>query len=217
MGRKTLFWTICCSIFTWNVWAEEKKDAISPDVALQMLVDGNKRSVSDKMSHPNQSQSRRTAVAKGQKPFAVVVTCSDSRVPPEIIFDQGVGDLFVIRTAGEVVGDIELGSIEYAVEHLGAPLVLVMGHEKCGAVDATVKGGDVPGHIGSIVNLIKPAVEKAKKKEGDLLTNAIKANVSLVAQTISESEIVKELVEHNKVKIVRALYDLDDGSVQIKE
>ncbi|MFA5803086.1 MAG: carbonic anhydrase [Melioribacteraceae bacterium] len=184
--------------------------------ALQKLADGNKRFAESKAEHINQSAERRTEVAKGQKPFAVIVTCSDSRVPPEIIFDQGLGDLFVIRTAGNIVDDIGLGSIEYAVEHLGVRLIMVLGHEKCGAVDAAVKGGHAEGHIQKLIDEIIPAVEKAKNIKGDLLDNSVKTNVLRIVDQLNSSEpILKEFVHEKKLTVVGARYDLDDSVVAI--
>lgn len=183
---------------------------------LQRLIDGNKRFAESKAEHINQSAERRTELAKGQKPFAVVVTCSDSRVPPEIIFDQGLGDLFVIRTAGNIVDDIGLGSIEYAVEHLGVQLIVVLGHEKCGVVDAAVKGGHAEGHIQNLIEAIRPVVEKEKKNKGDLLDNSVKANALRVVRQLNSSKpILKEFVHEKKLTIVGARYDLDDGVVTI--
>ena len=169
------------------------------------------------MTHPSQSTQRVTQAAKAQHPVAVVVSCSDSRVPPEIVFDQGIGDLFVIRTAGEVVKDVELGSIEYAVEHLHVPLVIVLGHKRCGAVEAAVKGGAAPGNIASIVELIKPAVEEAKKQKGDVLDNAVKINVRMVSEQIKSSDIIGHFMKEQRVKVVKGYYDLDDGTVTIME
>jgi len=195
------------------IFPQEKKGT-DADKAYKMLMDGNARYVSGKTTHPNQTAKSRTETAKGQKPFAVIVTCSDSRVPPEIIFDQGIGDLFVIRIAGNIVDDNALGSIEYAAEHLGVKLVVVLGHEKCGAVDATVKGGEAPGHIASLVNSIKPAVEKAKKEKGDVLENSIKNNALAVTEKIITSKpILMNLVKEGKLKVITARYDLDDGKV----
>lgn len=183
---------------------------------LQKLIEGNKRFAESKTEHINQSAARRTELAKGQKPFAVVVTCSDSRVPPEIIFDQGLGDLFVIRTAGNIVDDIGLGSIEYAVEHLGVKLCVVLGHEKCGAVDAAVKGGRAEGHIQNLIDAIRPVVEKEKKNKGDLLDNSIKANVLRIVDQLNSSEpILKEFVHDQKLTVIGARYDLDDGIVML--
>jgi len=189
---------------------------VSGDKALQKLMDGNNRYVSAQMSHPNQTPARRSEVIEGQHPFAVIVGCSDSRVPPEIIFDQGLGDLFVVRLAGHVLSDEALGSIEYALEHLGTRLIMVLGHDNCGAVTAAVKGGDIPGHIGSIVKAIAPAVKKAKNQPGDLLENAIRENVAMVVEQLKYSDpLLKELVENGALKIVGAHYHLDDGKVSV--
>jgi len=142
------------------------------------------------------------------------VCCSDSRVPPEIIFDQGLGDLFVVRSAGQVLGDAALGSIEYAVEHLGSKLIMVLGHERCGAVTAATKEGDAPGHIDSLVRAIKPAVERAKDEQGDLVANSINMNVKLQVQALKKTDpIISEHVKNKGLKIVGASYDLDTGSV----
>jgi carbonic anhydrase len=187
---------------------------ITPDEALKRLMGGNRRFTTAAMTHPDQSVERRTSQAAGQAPFAIIVSCSDSRVPPEILFDQGIGDLFVIRSAGEVVTDVGIGSIEYAAAHLSVPLIMVLGHERCGAVKATVDGGEAPGSIGSIVTLIKPAVDKAKAKGGEVLENAIKLNAGLVSERIAASPIIAERLAKGELKIVRGYYDLDDGVVK---
>ncbi len=164
--------------------ASQTTPAINGDEALKKLIGGNKFYVAGKSRHPHQTIERRTELAKGQNPFAVILGCSDSRVPPEILFDQGLGDLFVVRVAGNVVDNAVQGSIEYAVEELGVPLIMVLGHERCGAVKAAVdvveKGGELPGQIETIIDKIKPAVEKVKGKPGDLLENAINENVLMV-------------------------------------
>jgi len=197
--------------------ADHSKDArVAPDVALRRLIDGNRRYAKGAVRAPNRDLKRRAEVAKGQHPFAIIVTCSDSRVPPEILFDQGLGDLFVVRVAGNVVDDIAIGSIEYAVEHLGARLILVLGHEKCGAVSATVQGGSVPGHIGSIVDAIKPAVEHARTMKGTLLDNAISENARAVAAKLSSSEpILMEMVKSGKIQVANGVYSLTTGAVAI--
>jgi carbonic anhydrase len=183
--------------------------------ALQDLLDGNKRYAAMKQTHPNQDRARRDEVKGGQKPFAVIVGCSDSRVPPEILFDRGIGDLFIIRLAGNIVDDTALGSIEYAVDHLGTRLVAVLGHSKCGAVTATAKGGDVPGHIGSIVKLIAPALDRIKDKPGDLVDNAIRENAKLVAAAIASSKpILEKMVQEGKIAVVPLYYDIDTGLVE---
>ncbi len=185
------------------------------DEALKKLISGNQRFAASKPIHPNQSTERRAEVSKGQKPFAVIVGCSDSRIPPEIIFDQGLGDLFVIRVAGNITDDVALGSIEYAVDHLGTQLVVVLGHGKCGAVTATVQGGGAHGHIGSIVKAISPAVKKAAGRPGDLTDNAIRANVELVVGAVSSSEpVLSALVKGGRIKVVGAYYDIDTGVVE---
>jgi carbonic anhydrase len=183
---------------------------------LQKLIEGNKRFSSSKQSHPNQDRERRQELVKGQKPFAVIVGCSDSRIPPEIIFDQGLGDLFVIRVAGNVVDNVALGSIEYAVEHLGSQLIVVLGHSKCGAVTATVQGGAVHGHVESIVQAIKPAIDRAKELPGDLTDNTIKANARFVAGQIQSSgPILSEMVRLARIAVVSAYYDVESGEVHI--
>lgn len=185
------------------------------DDAIRRLSEGNRRFASSKPTRPNQTAERRAEVSeKGQKPFAVIIGCSDSRIPPEILFDQGIGDLFVIRVAGNIVDDVILGSIEYAVDHLNVPLVVVLGHGKCGAVTATVQGGETPGHIGSIAAKIAPAVEIARKLTGDLTDNAIRANMELVVNAIRTAEpIMTKALEEGKTRVIGAYYDIDSGEV----
>lgn len=187
---------------------------LAADDALRKLVAGNQRFVSATQARPDQTIERRMEIAASQKPFAIIVSCSDSRVPPEVIFDQGLGDLFVIRTAGQVVADLEIGSIEYAVEHIGVNLILVLGHERCGAVKATVEGGEAPGSIGSICKLIQPAVDKAKFQGGDVVDGAVKLHVGNVTERIGKSPIIREGVQSGRVKVMRAYYDLDEGTVK---
>jgi len=185
------------------------------DHALEKLIAGNRRYTTDQLAHHHQSAGRMRAIATGQHPFAVILGCADSRVPPEIIFDQGLGDLFVIRVAGNILDDAILGSIEYAAEELGTPLVLVLGHERCGAVAATMKHADIPGHISTLLNAIQPAVDRAKDEPGDLLDNAVRANIRLVVEQLKSSMPVSELVQNGRLKIVGAQYNLECGSVEI--
>lgn len=188
---------------------------VTADEALKQLAEGNKRYVESHFTHDVGCAEKRAEVAQGQHPFAVVLGCSDSRVPPEDIFDQGLGALFVVRTAGHVVDDVALGSIEYAAEHLGSPVIVVLGHERCGAVKATVDGGEAPGHIGSLVKAIEPAVAAVRGKEGDLVDNAVRANVARVADQLKASKpILAELIEKGKIRVVGARYDLDTGEVE---
>lgn len=189
-------------------------------MTLETLMNGNVRFVAGKLLHPHQDASRRQEIAPKQHPVAIVVSCSDSRVPPEIVFDLGLGDLFVIRVAGNVLDDAGIGSIEYAAEHLKVPLVVVLGHKNCGAVSAAVGGGHAMGHIGSVVEAIAPAVDEAKKgcscKEGDLVEAAGRANVELVVKTLKNSvPILSHLVNEGKLSVVGAYYDMDSGKVEL--
>jgi carbonic anhydrase len=189
--------------------------AVTADQAWQRLDDGNRRFASGHGNAVANYSSRRAEVAKGQQPFAVIVSCSDSRVGPEVVFDQGLGDLFVVRTAGHVVDDEALGSIEYAVEHLGSPLIVVLGHSRCGAVSAAVEGGTPEGHIGAVTSAIRPAVEQTRGMPGDAVDNAVRANVRDVVQQLQGSgPILSEFVHENKLKVVGARYDLDTGRVE---
>lgn len=193
-----------------------KPEVVSADEALKRLVDGNKRYVFGKLMHPNQTRVRRGEVEGGQHPFAIVLGCSDSRVPPEVIFDQGLGDLFVVRVAGNIVDDAVLGSIEYAAEHLHAPLILVMGHSSCGAVAATIKGGELAGHLPCIADAIRPAVEKTKGQPGDAVSNAAKANAQMVVdQMRSCKPVLAQLAKSGDLKAVAAFYDISTGKVEL--
>lgn len=189
----------------------------SADAASKLLAEGNKRFTSGSIFKKDLGTTRREELAtKGQKPFAVILTCSDSRVPPELLFDQALGDLFVIRVAGNVVSPIEMGSIEYGVEHLKAPLVVVLGHESCGAVKATVDGGEAPGSIGAIVEKIKPSAEKAKAagvSDNALYEMTADENINAMIAEINKSAIMKHLEESGAVKVVGAKYYLSSGEV----
>jgi len=189
---------------------------------LQKLEEGNKRFTAGKPVHPDETLERLRELKKGQHPFAVIVSCSDSRVPAELVFDQGLGDIFSIRTAGNVIGDYELGSIEYAVEHLDCKLVVVMGHKGCGAVKAFLdsKGNyDEDDHIKSIVNYIENENEEKKLASDNELTydKAIDANIDHgVAFLKSAEPILKERFDQKKVAVVGALYDIETGKVIFK-
>jgi len=214
---KTVVPLMCISM---AVAATAAESSVTADQALKMLMDGNARFVAGNIIHPNQSQERLAEVASAQHPIAAIVSCSDSRVPPEIIFDQGIGDIFVVRTAGEVMDDAALGSMEYAVEHLGVPLVLVLGHDSCGAVNAAVKGGEAPGHISALLEAIIPSVEKAKASGGkaDLLDKSIDINTkSVVSQLKSTEPILFEAVKDGKLKIIGARYHLNNGKVTLMD
>ena len=200
--------------------ASEEESSITSELALQQLMEGNLRYAEGNASHPHQSLERRAELISGQQPFAVILGCSDSRIPPELIFDQGLGDVFVIRTAGEVVDNASLASIEYAVDHLGVPLVMVLGHDSCGAVTAAVQGGEAEGHLGSLMDFIRPAVEQAREAgEGsDLLNGSIDNNVFNIVEALKSSQpVLSEKVEAGELMILGARYRLDSGLVEILE
>lgn len=187
---------------------------LDAEESLKKLMDGNRRFVSETYDRGDIGPARRAEISKGQRPFAVIVDCSDSRVVPEFIFDQGLGDLFVIRTAGNIVDDIAIGSVEYAVKHLGVRLVLVLGHDDCGAVKATVAGGKAEGHIDAILQAIRPAVAVAMQKPGNLLDNAIAQNVDMVINRLQSAQpILAQALQTGDVRIVGGVYHLKDGSV----
>lgn len=183
--------------------------------ALEKLMAGNQRYITNQLIHHHQSGRRMRAISNGQHPFAVILGCADSRVPPEIIFDHGLGDLFVIRVAGNILDDAILGSIEYAVEELGTCLVVVLGHQRCGAVAATIKHGEVSSHITTLLNAIQPAVDRVKHQPGDLLDNAVRANIKLVVEQLKSSMPVANFVQHDRLKVVGAQYNLGCGTVEI--
>ena len=198
---------------------------VSADEALQRLMDGNKRYVEGQMGACRESDTaKREGLAKGQKPYAIILSCSDSRVPPEIVFDKSMGELFVVRVAGNIPDPVILGSIEYAAEHIGSPLIMVLGHERCGAVTATVDSkGKAHGNIGAIVKTIAPAAQKAMKAtkgkpKAEVVEAATDANVQLVAANLTKnSPVIAKLAKEGKIKIVTAKYDLDDGKVTLFE
>jgi carbonic anhydrase len=178
------------------------------------LKEGNRRYTSGNPQHPHQWSESRTKVTKGQHPFAVILGCADSRVPPEIVFDQGLGDLFVLRVAGNLIGDFGLGSIEYAVKNLTVRLVVVLGHQGCGAVKAAkaaiAAGGKARGHIQSLVTAIRPAVEATTN--GDLETT-VKRNVNDVVQALRSSLFLKSEVDGGDFRGIGAYYSLNTGAV----
>jgi carbonic anhydrase len=191
---------------------------VAPDEALKRLQDGNKRFTEGKSNHPRQDISRIKEVAKGQKPFAIIVGCSDSRVPNEIIFDQGLGDLFIVRTAGQVSAAASFGSIEFAEEVLGAKLIVVLGHTKCGAVAAACNyEKEVPGNIIALVNAIKPAAlrVKAMNLPADQTVEAtVRENViEEVNQLRNLEPLLAKRIRENSIKIVGGVYDLETGKV----
>jgi carbonic anhydrase len=226
--------------------AHPDQPMVAPPEAISKLKEGNSRYTSGNQQHPHESSEersymatnsyenagmtflgmtaeqaakRRTELTKSQHPFATIVSCSDSRVPPEMVFDQGLGDLFICRVAGNVINDENLGSIEYSVDHLGVRLILVLGHQSCGAVQAAKETiaakGKAPGHIESLVMAIKPAVEATAK---DDLDTTIKANVKHVVQALrSSTPILKAKVDSGDVQVIGGYYSLDTGAVTFLE
>lgn len=185
---------------------------------LSKIMEGNKRFVNNTPAHPDESSERKKEISEHQHPFAAIVCCSDSRVPPEIIFDQGLGDLFVIRTAGNLMGDIELGSLEYALEHLGVKLVMVMGHENCGVIKAFLSEEEETGNIAKLVALVKSEEEEtaALTVEGDKVNNCVLANIDHgVKQIKSAFHDFLQKEENKDVKIAGGEYDLNSGKVEI--
>jgi carbonic anhydrase len=187
---------------------------LTASAVLADLKAGNERHATHHYIHPRQTSERLRELAGSQHPEAVVLACADSRVPPEIVFDQGLGDLFDVRVAGNIAGDAEIASIEYAAEHLHTPLVVVMGHQSCGAVAAAIEGGNPPGHLPTLVAAIRPAVNQARGLPGELSNNAVRINVERVVQQLRSSKpILAKLVAEKKLKIVGAVYSLNTGEV----
>lgn len=202
--------------------AGERPETVEAEGALELLELGNGRFVDARLAKKDLGEDRRKTLAAGQKPFAVIVSCSDSRVPPELIFDQGLGDIFVVRVAGNVIDEVGKGSVEYGVEHLGAHLVVVLGHEKCGAVSATVEGGDSTptGSIGSIISKIRPSSNKAKMTGAsgeELIEATVDENVKESIRALETSPILDEAWRKGELTFVRAKYHLETGEVTFTE
>jgi len=186
----------------------------SADEVLRELKAGNDHHVAKRYQHPHQSAARQRELAAAQHPHAIILSCADSRVAPELILDQGLGDLFDVRVAGNVASDAELASIEYAAEHLHTPLLAVMGHQKCGAVPAAAESGEAEGHLPSLLAMIRPAVEKARGESGDLIDNAVRINVENVVRQIRASKpLLNALTDRGQLVVVGAVYSLDTGKV----
>ena len=188
--------------------------SLDPSAAKKRLMDGNQRFVHQLSEHRDQSPTRMKEVSQAQHPFAALLSCADSRVAPEILFDEGIGDLFDIRVAGNIVTPEVLGSLEYAVEILGTPLIMVLGHERCGAVTAAVQGKRLSGHIDSFVKAIKPAIANLEGTSDDLVDKAVVANVRYQIQKLTQnSTILSQQLLDGKLEIVGGRYDLDTGEV----
>ncbi len=200
---------------------EESPPVVAPEAAMARLMAGNARYVESHAFNPHRDGSRRVEVATRQTPFATILACADSRVAPEIIFDQGLGDLFVVRVAGNVVDDALLASLEYSVIHLGSTLIMALGHERCGAVKATIdalegRGSpeDAGTRIGALAALISPAVRAVPAGSADKLDAAVTLNAAnAAAEIFAGSKPLRTRVLEGRLKIVAARYDLDDGVV----
>lgn len=193
---------------------------LSADAALDRLRQGNERFVAHVERYPDRGAEARLRLVDGQDPFAVILGCSDSRVPPEVLFDEGLGDLFVIRNAGNIVDATSLASVEYAVAHLGVSLVLVLGHERCGAVtaavDVTRQHEEVRGHLWSLIDAIVPALDQTDEARGDVVDQAVCAHVRIQAERLRRSEpIVARAVKSGVIRVVGARYDIDRGQVEL--
>jgi carbonic anhydrase len=191
------------------------QEDMNPEQALQALMQGNQRFVNGKLENPRRNMARLAEVAKSQKPFAAILGCADSRVPSEIIFDQGFGDLFICRIAGNVATPEEIGSLEFGTLVLGAKVIVVMGHKRCGAVEATIKGAQVPGQIASLLDAIKPSLKNSNTQTGDELEQATKANVLYQAERLKGSPVISQLIKEGKLTVVGGYYDLDTGAVSL--
>jgi len=219
-----LILTALAAFVAFPILASPKEAAPDPaarllrDAALMLLKEGNARYATGKPQYPHLDAERRSSTgAQGQEPFATILACSDSREPVELIFDRGVGDLFVVRVAGNVAGISELATVEYGVGHLNTPVLVVMGHTKCGAVSAVVKGAELHGHLQALAEKIKPAVEKVKAETPDAeeaVPKAIQANVwQTIEEIVKQSSIVREKIRAGRLSIMGAIYDLEAGKV----
>jgi len=197
-------------------WLTAQNQGLNPDQALTMLMEGNQRFWERRQKSPNRDQARLTEVAESQAPFAAILGCADSRVPAEIVFDQGLGDLFVCRVAGNLATSEEIGSLEFGTLVLGAKVIVVLGHSRCGAVKATIEGGRFPGQIGRLIDGLQVGVDRAEKQPGsNKLERAIKSNVIYQVEKLGKSPVMGDLVDKKQLKIVGAYYDLDTGKVNL--
>ena len=196
------------------LFSEEFSKRPTPTEALHKLIEGNLRAIEDRIEHPNYfKESKMKSLLLKQEPFAIIVACSDSRVSPEILFDQGIGDLFVVRVAGNVVGPLELESIHYAVTQLKAPLIVVMGHENCGAVGAVLNNQDTL--IPEISALIRPAIQSCECDKGNKLQNAVEANVKFVVTRLRNELFIQDAIKKGELDVIPTYYHLEKGQVRL--
>lgn len=211
--------TVCGILSEEIAFSEEPQtnfNSVNADIALKRLLDGNRRFAQQRRRYPNQSLKRLKLISKSQTPFACILGCTDSRVPAEVIFDQGLGDLFNVRVAGNIASDMTIGSLEFATLHLGCQLILVLGHTRCGAIESTIEGKKLPGKISLITEKIQPALEIAKSKGGNIKEATVMANVQYQMQKLKQSStILAKLIDEDKLKIVGSYFNLSSGNVSI--
>jgi carbonic anhydrase len=217
------FWFV---LFTWLALSSCKQNENSqiaphnPSEALELILAGNERFAQDKPLHPDQSKKRIKEITSSQHPFAIVISCSDSRVPPELVLDQGLGDLFVIRTAGNIIGEYEMGSIVYALENFNSPLIMVIGHEDCGAIKAYVNHMDehLPGRTQCIIEYLKnePEEQALDKNSPNFIDAAVRANIQHGVGVIKKMDTsITKLVSTDNLKIVGAIYHMESGKIEL--
>jgi carbonic anhydrase len=198
---------------------ENRQLRTKPELALEALIEGNRRYASNQTAHPDRGAERRAALSEKQEPFATIVGCADSRVPAEFVFDCGLGDLFVVRTAGHVVDDAVMATIEFGAQQLGIPLVFVLGHERCGAVKAALDDRDGvlsdAGFARPLVAAIAPAIKHAADKGGDRWDNTVRANIELTIDRLKASSVLSAAMDAGRLRIVGGLYSLESGSVEV--
>jgi len=189
-----------------------------PPSAAEVLAElkaGNEHHATKHYQHPHQTAARQRELTTTQHPHATILSCADSRVAPEIVFDQGLGDLFDVRVAGNIAGDAEIASIEYAADHLGVPVLVVLGHQRCGAVTAAAEPGEAPGHLPVLIAAIRPAVEQARGMPGDTIDNAVRINVENVVRQLTGSQpVLAGLTAAGRLQVVGAVYSLDTGKIE---
>jgi carbonic anhydrase len=213
---KSILTIVLLTLFSCGQRSNPNKD--NKKTALEKIMAGNARFASVHSIHPDESARRTKEISHEQHPMAVVIACSDSRVSPELVFDEGLGDLFVIRTAGNIIGEAEFGSVEYAVEHLKVPLIIVMGHERCGAVQAMIDGEHPSGHLQSLIDSLRneEEIKAIPLSDAHRMEHCVLANIHHgVNSLIKNSSIIREKVADKSLKVVGAHYDLDDRKVTL--
>jgi len=192
----------------------QDKPPSAADVLAELKA-GNEHHATKHYQHPHQTAARQRELTTTQHPHATILSCADSRVAPEIVFDQGLGDLFDVRVAGNIAGDAEIASIEYAADHLGVPVLVVLGHQRCGAVTAATEPGEAPGHLPVLIAAIRPAVEQARGMPGDAIDNAVRINVENVVRQLTGSQpVLAGLTAAGRLQVVGAVYSLDTGKIE---